>query len=272
MIRSALVSLVALSSIHAYAEKRSIQGSDTLSGFMSDAVVASALEDKLVYQGGGSGKGEEALANGLQGLAPMSRAFKAEALAKAEAKGIKVVEHVVALDGVSLFVNGQLPVSQLSLEDVKKIFSCAVTDWSAFGGPQAKIEVYRRDDFSGTTDTFKSLTGLKEFGSCVTAVKETSDIAVKTSESQYAVGYAGLSALRPENKELALSKDAGSEAYAPTPANIRSFKYPLARKLYVYEASGAVSPNADERVLLNNILDRSFADPILVNNEFLTID
>ena len=272
MIRTTLVSLIALSSLTAFAEKRSLQGSDTMAGFMSDAVVASALEDQLVYQGGGSGKGEEALANGQQGFAPMSRAFKAEALTKAQGKGINVIEHVVGLDGIALFVNGQLPVAKLTLDQVKKIFTCEVTDWSAVGGPSAKIEVYRRDDFSGTTDTFKNLVGVKDFGACVTVVKETSDIAVKTSEKAYAIGYAGLSGLRPENKDLALAKDAASEAFSPTPANIRSFKYPLARKLFVYEASGSVTPSAAERTLLNNILDRSFADPILVNHEFLTLD
>lgn len=137
----------------------------------------------------------------------------------------------------------------------------------------APIVVYRRDDFSGTTDTFKALTGVKAFGDCVKVLKETSDIAVATSTEENAVAYAGLSAGRPEeNRPIALSLTQDSQSYLPTPTNIRSFNYPLARRLFVYEAAGTYVQKPAETALLTNILDRSFADPILVDNEFFTID
>ena len=68
---------------------------------------------------------------------------------------------------------------------------------------------------------------------------------------------------------LALAKDAASKAYLPSPANIRSFSYPMSRKLYVY-ATGVLTDA--EQIMFDNIIDRSFSDPILVDNEFFTID
>jgi phosphate transport system substrate-binding protein len=251
----------------------SIQGSDTLAGFLSDVIVSSGLEDQVVYQGGGSGKGEAALAAGLQGIAPMSREMKPEILAAAEAAGITVIKHEIGLDGIGIFINSANPQQDITMDAVVKIFTCQYTNWKQLGALDAPIVVYRRDDFSGTTDTFKTLTGVKTFGDCVKVLKETSDIAVATSTEINAVAYSGLSAGRPgENRPIPLSLTADTKSYLPTPANIRTFNYPLSRKLYVYEAAGAYVQKASETQLLGNILDRSFADPILVDNEFFTID
>ncbi len=258
--------------VNAPAGKIALQGSDTLAGFVTDVVVASGLEEQVVYQGGGSGKGEEAIIAGLQGLAPMSRQMKPDALATAQKAGIEITEHMIGLDGVGLFVNQANTAKALNFDQIKDIFSCKVTNWKDVGGADEKIVVYRRDDLSGTTDTFKSLTGLAAFGSCVTIVKETDDIAVHTATEAGAVGYAGLSATRPENHPVAVSVSAEQQAYLPNVANIRSFKYPLARKLYVYEASGAYVQKAAETQLLQNLIDRSFADPILIDHDFFTID
>ncbi len=250
----------------------SLQGSDTLAGFISDVIISSGLEDQIVYQGGGSGKGEAAIIAGLQGIAPMSREMKPEALATAEKAGIIITQHPIGLDGIGIFVNSANTQKSVSMGDLVKIFSCTVTNWKDLGGIDSPIKVYRRDDFSGTTDTFKSLTGLKSFGACVTILKETSDIAVTTSTEASAIAYSGLSAGRPENRALPLSLTVDSKAYLPTPSNIRSFKYPLARRLFVYEAAGTYTQKPAEKQLLSNILDRSFADPILIDNEFFTVD
>ncbi|MCX6130862.1 MAG: substrate-binding domain-containing protein [Proteobacteria bacterium] len=274
MLRNLLMSTIALSAPvlmqTAHAASNSLQGSDTMAGYMSDIIVATGLEQSLVYQGGGSGLGEAALVAKTQGIAAMSRAFKAEQLAAAAAAGLNIQEHVVGLDGVGIFVNASNATSSLTLEQVKKIFSCEITNWSELGAADLAITAYRRNDNSGTTDTFKSLVGLKTFGACVKVLAETSDIAYVTANESSAVGYSGLSAGREGNKDLALSKDASSQAFSPSPANIRSFKYPLSRKLYVYEALGATSEA--EKTLLQNILDRSFSDPILQDNEFFTLD
>ncbi len=271
-----LISAVALSTISAsaFAAPFTFKGSDTLAGMMTDAIQAAGLAEEIQYVGGGSGKGEEAIAAGQQGIAPMSRELKKEAIAKAAAAGIEVIAHPIALDGLGVFVNKSNPVSKLSLPQVKAIFLCEVTDWSKVPGSTmtGAIEVFRRDDNSGTTDTFKSLVGIKTFGACVKVLPETADIANETATNPNAIGYSGLSATREGNRPLSLSKVDGAGSYLPTVHNVRVKLYPLARTLFVYEARGSYSLNSAELKLMPQILDRSFMDPIVQQNDFITLD
>lgn len=73
-----LISAVALSTISAsaFAAPFTFKGSDTLAGMMTDAIQAAGLAEEIQYVGGGSGKGEEAIVAGQQGIAPMSRELK----------------------------------------------------------------------------------------------------------------------------------------------------------------------------------------------------
>lgn len=266
--------VLALASTVAHAETKAIEGSDTLFGLMSDAIIGTGLESDLNYVGGGSGKGESAIVEGRQGIAPMSRPAKDDAIAKAKAVGIDLVPHKIGLDGVGVFVNKSNPLQKIDMNSLRSIFSCKAGNWEDIPGSTKKgpIKVYRRNDSSGTTDTFKSLVKVDAFGSCVTVVNETADIAAITSKDENALGYAGLSGGTDKNKALSIATDAAAAWFLPTVANIRSFKYPLSRYLFVYEAKGAVVPSAAEAQLLEKILDRGFMDPIVQANEFFTID
>jgi phosphate transport system substrate-binding protein len=271
MKKTALFASIALFSAASGQASTAIQGSDTLAGVITDAIISGGLDTDLTYIGGGSSKGETALISGTQALAPMSRAFKDAARGEAAKKNISVTEHVIGLDAVSLYVNETNAISSLSLEQIKGIYSCAITNWSDLGGTNGAIAVYARDEFSGTTDTFKKLVGIAEFGSCVTAVTETSEIALRTSKDPLAVGFSGLSGKREKNRVVPLAATTGAQASLPTEANVRSKKYPLARELYVYEAGGALVPSAAENELIDLLLDPSFINPILRDNDFITL-
>lgn len=254
--------------------KQVFAGSDTLAGAMTDAIIAAGMDKVISYAGGGSGVGEKNLIAGDQGIAPLSREIKPEALQALQAKGNDVVGHVLALDGISIFVNVKNSVRSLDVLSVTKIFTCEVTRWEQIGGSGMKGEIhaYRRNDSSGTTDAVKHFTGIKKFGDCVTVVNETADISEKTAKDVFAVGYAGLSGKVDENVSVALSVSVGSAAVLPTTATIRDGSYPFARKLYVYEVTGAQQPSEVEMQLLEMITDRSFMDPIMQSHEFITLD
>jgi phosphate transport system substrate-binding protein len=252
----------------------SFQGSDTLAGVIEDAILASGMSNELGYLGGGSGKGEDALVKGSQGIAPMSRDMKPDAIAAGKAKGVEFIDHVIALDGVGVFVNSANEVAGFDIPLLQKIFTCQVADWRDVPGSNrsGKINVYRRDDKSGTTDTFKNLVGISQFGDCVSVVAETSDISDKTGSDPFAIGYAGNSAKRDNNRAAKISKGNGAPYVELNVNTVRDFSYPLARKLHVFEASGATKPNAEEAKFLAKILDRAFLDPIVVKNEFYTLN
>ncbi len=253
--------------------KHLISGSDTMGGLMTDAIIASGLDKEIGYSGGGSGVGEKDFANGEISLTAMSRAMKPEVLAQIQAAGVVAEPHVVALDGVVAFVNDSNRLQGLDLTTLARIYTCEITSWAQVPGSTktTAIHAFRRDDKSGTTDTFKTLVGIKAFGACLTTVNETADIAEKTATDADAIGYAGLSGKVEHNTELSLAKT-GVAYVAPTAANIRNETYPLARKLYIYSASGKRSPNQVEEKLLEQLLDRSFLDPIVQDHDFVTLD
>lgn len=204
----------------------------------------------------------------------MSRAFKPAALQAAQAAGITPVPHVIGLDGVAVLVKNENQVPKLTLDTLKRIYECTYAKWeevpgAALTGP---IKAYRRNDSSGTTDTFKSLVGITAFGPCVTAVAETSDVAYHTSREPNAIGFAGLSGRVEGNRAARIAKDNATDAKLPTAANIRAKTYPLSRDLYVYEATGSSTASAPEKELLGRLKNRSFIDPILQDNDFITLD
>src|SRR5262245_50885254 len=108
--------------IVAHAAPEQFRGSDTLFGAVTGAINQLGLEHELAYLGGGTGLGETAISQGNQGIAPMSRAPMAQAIAAAAARGIKITPNVVGLDGVSLFVKASETVKQADIPTLRNVF------------------------------------------------------------------------------------------------------------------------------------------------------
>jgi phosphate transport system substrate-binding protein len=267
------VSALLISSTGFAQAKHLISGSDTMGGVLTDAIIAAGMDQQIGYVGGGSSVGEKAFANGEINITAMSRDIKPEVKAQLAAAGVAPLAHVVALDGISIFVNTANATVGVDLPTLAKIFTCEITSWSQVpgSGRAGAIHAFRRNDESGTTDTFKNLVGVKTFGACVTVLAETADIAEKTGTDADAVGYAGLSGKTDKNRELGVAR-AGTEYINPTVATIRNGSYPLSRQLLIYEATGSRTPNKVEAQLLEQLLDRSFLDPIVQDHDFVTID
>jgi phosphate transport system substrate-binding protein len=279
MIKKLIISGVVLSNVVTFSAQADtithFKGSDTMAGILTDAIIASGLNTEITYEGGGSGLGETALVNGEQGIAPMSRPMKAEAVAALKAKGVTPVAHVLALDGIGIFVNESNTITGIDIATLKAIFTCKMTKWEQLPGSTktGPIVAVRRNDASGTTDTFKNLVGVKDFGTCVTVMAETTDISTKTATDENAIGYSGATAKKDGNISLPVAVDVNSKYVPLNVSTVRSFEYPLARRLFIYEATGAKTPNSSEEKLLNSyLLDRSFLDPIVQDHEFYTVD
>ncbi len=250
------------------------QGSDTLAGALSDAIIAAGMNTEISYVVGGSGKAETAMINGEQGIGPMSRDLKPEAVEQAQKNGIGFNRHVIALDGVGLFVNSVNTVAGLTKQVIADIYTCKITQWENVPGSNltGKINAFRRDDFSGTTDTFKTLVGVSKFGDCVSVLEQTIDLAERTSADAQAIGYSGHTAKRDNNRSVAVANSANEPFVELNVNTVRSFAYPLSRSLFIMETTGAHTPNEAEAKLLGWILDRSNMDQIVQDNEFYTVD
>jgi phosphate transport system substrate-binding protein len=156
-------------------------------------------------------------------------------------------EHVLALDGLAVIVSPANPVRQLSLDQIAQIFSGQVTNWSQVGGQNAPIAVHRRDDKSGTYDTFNSLvlTPRKVKPSPAAKAHESSEIlSEEVFRDPNAIGFIGLPYV---NRSAALQiSDVCGLTSRPTQFMVKTETYPLARRLYLYTLGQPKHPMAKD--------------------------
>lgn len=237
--RTAIAAIVIGACLVAVAnEKITVKGSDTmviLGQRWAERYMAAHPGTIIQVTGGGSGTGISALINGTTDICNSSRPIKESEREKLrERHGSRGVEIKCALDGLSVYLNETNPVEELSLQQVKDIYTGRITNWSQVGGPDARIILYSRENNSGTYVYFldEVLHG-EDFARSAQHLPGTAAVVNAVAKDRFGIGYGG-SAYGKGIKEIKIRKDATSPAYAPTLENIKSGKYPISRYLYMY--------------------------------------
>ncbi|QIB52290.1 substrate-binding domain-containing protein [Pseudomonas sp. OIL-1] len=143
-------------------------------------------------------------------------------------------EHIIAIDGLAILVHPSNPVDELSIDTMAKIFAGEITNWSAVGGPDRAIQVYARDDRSGTWDTFKDLVLAGKFKLTGQALRyESNDqLSMDVSGDPAGIGFAGFASVG--NAKLLAIADGNAPALKPSRLSVATEDYPLSRRLYLY--------------------------------------
>ena len=152
-------------------------------------------------EGGGSGAGVEAATNGTADLGLASRGLKDEE------KSAGLVENIIALDGIAIIVNGENQVANLSVEQIAKIFTGEITDWSEVGGTAGEIAVIGRESGSGTRDGFESITETEDKCQLDQELTSTGAVIEAVRGNTAAIGYASLSAVEHQDGINAITVD-----------------------------------------------------------------
>ena len=108
-------------------------------GALSEQFMADNSGVTVTYDPTGSGAGIEAASNGSADIGLSSRALKDEE------KAGSLTETVVALDGIAVIVNADSKVADLTVEQIGKIFTGEITDWSEVGGDAGTISCIGRE-------------------------------------------------------------------------------------------------------------------------------
>jgi phosphate transport system substrate-binding protein len=160
---------------------------------------------KINVAAGGSGVGITRAKDGTADIGTSSRDLKEE-----EKPGLN--QFVIGKDGIAIVVNANNPVSDLTTDQIRDIFSGKITNWKEVGGPDKTINVVTREEGSGTRGAFEEIImkGTKIKGD---AIVQSSAGAIKQTVAQdpNAVGYISLASLSSEVKALKISGVAPSE-------------------------------------------------------------
>ncbi len=229
-----------------------VKGSDTmviLGQRWAEKYMQKHPEVSIQVTGGGSGTGISALINGTTDICNSSRPMKQSERDKLKEKyGSRGVEIKCALDGLAVYVHQMNPIKELTLAQVKDIFTGKITNWKQLGGPNEKIILYSRENNSGTYVYFKDEVLLGEdFARNAQHMPGTAALVNAVVKDKWSIGYGG-AAYGEGIKELPIRKDAKSPAYSPNMDNIRSGKYPISRFLYLYtrtRPTGAIKEYVD---------------------------
>ncbi len=215
------------------------RGSDTMVNLgqrWAEEFMNEYSEASMSVTGGGSGTGIAAMINGTIDIALSSRAIREEEIDQAADNGVEVVEFVTGRDGIAIAVHPDNPVEELTMADLKAIFTGEKRNWSDFGGEDAEITLYSRESNSGTYVFFREFVLEDEdYASFANLMPSTQAIVEGVIQDEHGIGYIGLAYLDDDGIQgVSIAAEEGETAAFPSMENVIAGDYPVARPLFLY--------------------------------------
>lgn len=185
-------------------------------GYLSEAYMSENADTKITYNPTGSGAGIQAVSEGRCDIGLSSRDLKPE-----EAQNLNGT--TVAIDGIAIIVNPENPVADLTIEQIGKIYTKEIANWSEVGGNDAPIVLIGREAASGTRDGFESITDTEDKCQYSQELTSTGDVVQTVSSNPNAIGYASLASVKETVNLLSV------EGVTPTNETIQNGTYKIQR-------------------------------------------
>jgi phosphate transport system substrate-binding protein len=183
---------------------------------------------RISVSGGGSGHGVKASGSGEINVGAASRDISSTEMSNYP----DIVPIPVAKDSIAIVVHPSNPITDISMEDIAKIYSGQITNFKQLGGPDMKINVYTREEGSGTRSSFEELVLIPQNVNKIIgeASVKPSNGEMRASVTNNEAGLAYISLGYVDHTVKALTIDGVS----PTVANVKSGTYPIRRNLYLF--------------------------------------
>lgn len=208
-----------------------------LSEAMAEAYMEQNRGIEIEVQGGGSGQGIKSIKEKIADIGALSREVKGDE------KKTAAEEYVIAKDGIAVVVNKSVKVDNLTLAQIKNIYTGKIKNWRDVGGDDKPITVVSREEGAGTRSSFTEITGIAEDGTDHTtksALVQPSTGAIKktVAKTPDSIGYISLNILDDTVKSVKV------EGAAPTVEHVLSGTYKIQRP-FLYVVNHQLSDTAE---------------------------
>lgn len=199
------------------------------------------------YDPTGSGAGITGAADKTLDIGLSSRALKADETG--------VTGTIVALDGIAIIVNKDSKVEDLTVDQLKQMFTGEITNWSEVGGDDGEIVLVGREAGSGTRDGFESIVDVKDSCKYAQELTATGAVISAVEANPLAIGYASLSAIGDTVKAVTVG---GVECSEET---VKDGSYEVQRP-FVFVTNDSVTLSAQAQAFLDFATSADAADLI----------
>ena len=206
----------------------------------------------------GSSAGIKDAMDGISDIGLSSRDLKGE-------EASKVQSTVLAYDGVAVITNTSNPIKELTIEQIRDIFTGKITNWNQIGGNDSPIVVVSRETGSGTRTAFEEGVGYSEEELVKTATisKGNGDVKTTVSTNENAIGFVSFEYLDDAISAINVN------GIKPTAENVKAGSYVLSRPFLAVTNEQYITE--DTKNLIDYITGKE-GQQIVKDNKLITID
>jgi phosphate transport system substrate-binding protein len=184
----------------------------------------------VIVVGSSAGKGFQALLNGAADIAMMSRAISASEKKAAVDKGVKLAEKQIGYAALALVTSPRNPVGELSLDQVKKLYTGEYSNWNQVGGPDSPVRCLSRriPESGGAVFFWNKVLNSEPFGKGIVFTESWETIVkICGSGQDLPIGIVPQTRNLSSVKVLAVKKTEEEAAVLPKEESINSGSYPI---------------------------------------------
>jgi len=179
---------------------------------------------RVDVQSGGSSRGINDARSGLADIGMASRALKGEES--------DLHADTIAMDGIAVIVHADNPIKALSDDQIRAIYTGAVTNWKAVGGPDRRITVVNKAEGRSTLELFLHHFGLTSRDIRAQVVIGDNEQGIKTvAGNPAAIGYVSVGTAEFDQAQGVPIRLLPMDGVAATVENVARGRFPLARPL-----------------------------------------
>lgn len=219
-------------------------------------------DSKITVSGGGSGNGIKAIIDGSTDIADASRFIKDKEVKAAYENGVYPVPFAVAMDALLPVVHPSNKIPELTPEQLRKIYTGEIKNWSEVGGDSMAITVVGRDTSSGTYETWeKKIMGDDRVTERALVVASNGAMVQTVAKNKLAIGYIGIGYLDDSVKAVMVDGVMGSNETA------LNGEYSISRYLFMFTSGW---PEGETMKFINFVLSNA-GQEIVANTGYVPL-